>query len=156
MFFCHLDIRFSDCHILRLLYILADNMDNINKNDYKSGVSVLFLTETYYPSVGGTPTQTLALAKDLTRNGVRVTVITRRFRAELPRFEYMEGVQVYRTAPFGNGAAKKWLMLFTVLPLMLRLRHHFDVIYVPGFRVLGMLAVVFAALFRKKNNISCG
>ncbi len=121
--------------------------------------SVCVFIESYYPQVGGTTTHARLLARDLSRQGLAHLVITRRLTSEVPREEQVDGIRVIRVGPVGHGSLKKWGMLFTALPALFKYRCDFDLIYVPGFRVLGVLAVLFARCFRKRcvlRGVSCG
>ncbi|MBN1669739.1 MAG: glycosyltransferase family 4 protein [Kiritimatiellae bacterium] len=118
-----------------------------------------FLLESYYPRVGGTPTQARLLGEDLAQRGHQVLVITRRWAAEHAREETLNGVTVRRVGPVGYGQFKKWGMLLTCLPALIARRDRYDVIYVAGLRVLGIAAVAVARCFGKKTvlrTVSCG
>lgn len=120
---------------------------------------ICILIEAYFPLVGGTPVHARLLARDLKARGHEVLFITRKHDADLPSVEPIDGCQVHRVGPVGHGAMKKWQMLFSSIPALWRRRHDYDLIYVPGFRVIGVSAVVFAKLFRKHcvlRGVSCG
>ena len=121
--------------------------------------AVCVFIECYYPQLGGTTTHARLLARDLSRRGMPHFVITRQLTPDTPRLEQVDGLRVVRVKPTGEGSIKKWGMLLYSLPALFRNRRDFDIIYVPGFRVIGMLAVVFAWMFRKKcvlRGVSCG
>jgi glycosyltransferase involved in cell wall biosynthesis len=56
---------------------------------------------------------------------------------------------VYRLAPVGSGQLKKWGLLLSSLPTLIRLRDQYDLIFVSGYRIIGLAAVVVGKLFRK-------
>jgi glycosyltransferase involved in cell wall biosynthesis len=121
--------------------------------------AVCVFIECYYPQLGGTTTHARLLARDLSERGMPHFVITRQLTSDTPKQDQVDGLRVVRVRPTGEGSIKKWGMLLYSLPVLFRNRRDFDVIYVPGFRVIGMLAVVFAWLFRKKcvlRGVSCG
>ncbi len=135
-------------------------MQDTGKIDFvPSCPRVCMFSESYYPQTGGTPTQALALAEGLTRAGFPPLVITRRFEEDVAKSDIYDGVRVFRVGPVGDGAGKKWGMLFTSLPLLVRLRREYDILFVPGFRVIGLVAIFVAWLFGKKcvfRAVSCG
>ena len=107
------------------------------------------LTETYYPVVGGGESQARAMAADLGARGLGVIVITRRSSRALPPVEHFEGSTIYRVRPAGRGGSKRWAMLLTALPALLAHAGKYDVIYVSGFKALGVSAVLASKLLRK-------
>jgi glycosyltransferase involved in cell wall biosynthesis len=111
---------------------------------------ICLLTETYYPVVGGGESQARALAEDLVAHGFRVMVVTRRSSPELSQVETIGGVVVYRTPPTGGGPLKRWIMIFTCLVVLLSRRQQYDLIYVSGYKALGLTAVMVAKLLRKR------
>ena len=111
---------------------------------------ICLLTETYYPVVGGGETQARVLAEDLVTHGFNVIVVTRRSSEELSRVDQVGGVTVCRTSPVGGGHLKRWTMVFTCLPVLLKRRRQYDVIYVSGFKALGLTAVLVSRLLRKR------
>lgn len=111
---------------------------------------VCLLTETYHPVVGGGETQARALAEGLAAQGYGVLVITRRSDDALPRQEQIGPVAVYRVPPAGPSHLKKWGLLLTSGPPLLRHRRQYDVLFVSGFRVVGVTAVLAGKLFGKR------
>ena len=121
--------------------------------------AVCVLIESYYPQLGGTTTHARLLARDLSAKGMSHFVVTRRLSPDTPWQSELDGIRIVRVGPTGHGSLKKWGMLLRCIPVLFKNRHQFDLIYVPGFRVLGISAVVFAAIFRKKcvlRGVSCG
>jgi glycosyltransferase involved in cell wall biosynthesis len=110
---------------------------------------ICLLTETYYPVVGGGETQARVLAEDLVARGFKVTVVTRRSSKALSKLEQIGGVTVCRTSPVGGGHLKRWAMVFTCLPVLLIRSRQYDLIYVSGFKALGLTAVMVSRLLRK-------
>ena len=107
---------------------------------------ICLLTETYYPVVGGGETQARVLAEDLVGQGFKVLVVTRRSDYALKQLEQVGGVTVCRTPPSSGGQFKRWGMVFTCLPVLFRRRREYDVIYVSGFKALGLTAVMVSRL----------
>jgi glycosyltransferase involved in cell wall biosynthesis len=112
-------------------------------------VKICIFTETYYPVVGGGETQAHLLAEGLITNGHSVIVLTRRSDAALRQHENYGDVSVYRLAPVGRGQLKKWGLLLSSLPALVRLRDQYDLIFVSGYRIIGLTAVLIGKLFRK-------
>ena len=112
-------------------------------------MKICIFTETYYPVVGGGETQARLLAEGLISNGHSVMVLTRRSDTSLRPHENYGAVSVYRLAPAGSGQMKKWGLLLSSLPALVRLRDQYDLIFVSGFRIIGLTAVLVGKLFRK-------
>jgi glycosyltransferase involved in cell wall biosynthesis len=112
-------------------------------------VKICIFTETYYPVVGGGETQARLLAEGLITNGHSVIVLTRRSDAALRQDENYGAVSVYRLAPVGSGQFKKWGLLLSSLPALVRLRDRYDLIFVSGYRIIGLTALLAGKLFRK-------
>ena len=112
-------------------------------------MKICIFTETYYPVVGGGETQACLLAEGLITNGHSVIVLTRRSDAALRQHENYGDVSVYRLAPVGSGQFKKWGLLLSSLPALVRLRDRYDLIFVSGYRIIGLTALLAGKLFRK-------
>jgi glycosyltransferase involved in cell wall biosynthesis len=111
---------------------------------------VCILTETYYPVVGGGETQARMLARDLPDFGIVTFVLTRRSDIAYKAVEQVDGVTVFRLPPAGSWHFKKWGLLLTAPPRLLRSRRQYDLLFVSGFRILGLAAVISAKLLGKK------
>jgi glycosyltransferase involved in cell wall biosynthesis len=107
------------------------------------------LTETFHPVTGGGETQARALAEGLTAAGVAVHLVTRRSDPAFAPREKIGGVGVRRVAPAGRGHLRKWGLVLTAWVELVRLRQHYDVMLVCGFRVLGIPAML-VSLFSGK------
>ena len=112
-------------------------------------MKICILTETYYPVVGGGETQARLLAEGLIANGHSVIVLTRRSDAAQKEHENYGKVSVYRLAPVGSGQLKKWGLLLSSLPALIRLHNQYDLIFVSGYRIIGLTAILIGKLFRK-------
>ena len=112
-------------------------------------MKICIFTETYYPVVGGGETQARLLAEGLITKGHSVIVLTRRSDAALRQHENYGDVNVYRLAPVGSGQFKKWGLLLSSLSALIRLRDQYDLIFVSGYRIIGLTAVLVGKLFRK-------
>lgn len=105
---------------------------------------VLLVLEYYYPNIGGVETLFKALAEDLVKKGVKVTVLTNKFRRDLPSKEVLEGVEIIRV-PFFNR------YIFTILGSIpawwLSLKH--DVIHTTSYNA--GIPAYFAGLFSRRK-----
>ena len=99
--------------------------------------------------MGGGETQARLLAEGLINNGHSVIILTRRSDAALRQNENYSDVSVYRLAPVGSGQLKKWGLLLSSLPALVRLRDRYDLIFVSGYRIIGFTAVLIGKWFRK-------
>ncbi len=110
---------------------------------------VCMLIESYSPIIGGMESQARTLAMGLQTLGVPLDILTRRAVAELPVRETLDGVAVHRIGPVGTRCGGRWGMAWTALPWLVRHRRRYDVVFVPGFRTLGVTAVLARALTGK-------
>ncbi len=99
--------------------------------------------------MGGGETQARLLAEGLITHGHSVIILTRRSSDALPQHENYGAVNVYRLAPVGSGQLKKWGLLFSGFTALIRLRDQYDLIFVSGYRIIGLTAVLVGKLFRK-------
>jgi len=113
-------------------------------------LKILILTETYHPVVGGGETQARLLAEELSGRGCQISILTRRSDASLATRERCGDVDVHRVGPAGRGQLKKWGLALTTLPALLRERRAYDLVFVSGFRILGLPAVCIARLLGKR------
>ena len=120
----------------------------INRQD--SLPRVCLLTETYYPLTGGGESQTRVLAASLRNRNFQVLIITRRCSDSWKEIDLVDGVSVYRIPPVGTGRFTRWFMLFWSLLALAKTRSQYDVVYVSGFKALGLSAVLAAKLLRKR------
>jgi glycosyltransferase involved in cell wall biosynthesis len=113
-------------------------------------LKICIFTETYYPVVGGGETQSKTMAENLAQRGFPVMLLTRRSHASFKRTEQYGEITVHRLPPVGNEHFKKWGLLFTSIPILIRYRRQYDLIFVSGFRVIGLTGVIVARLLGKK------
>jgi glycosyltransferase involved in cell wall biosynthesis len=110
---------------------------------------ICLLTETYYPVTGGGETQARVLAEALSAHGFTVFIIARRSSQSFKTIEDVCGVTVYRIPPVGMGGWKRWGMLVWSFFILTKMRKRYDILYVSGFKALGISAVLASRLFRK-------
>jgi glycosyltransferase involved in cell wall biosynthesis len=109
------------------------------------------LMESYFPVVGGMETAALNLSACLTKAGIPVFFITRKTSGDLPSTDTVEGLIVYRAPPALRNSRARWLLVLTCIPALIRHRKEYDIILVPGFRALGISAVIMGKLLGKKS-----
>jgi glycosyltransferase involved in cell wall biosynthesis len=105
---------------------------------------VLLITTHYHPVLGGVETHARHLARALRRRGRRVVVLTTLVDGQpRARIERLDGVAVVRTRPAsGRRRFTKWLFVPVAAATAIRLRRHFDVIFVPDLRGVGLAALL--------------
>ncbi|HET9907820.1 MAG TPA: glycosyltransferase family 4 protein [Anaerolineales bacterium] len=112
-------------------------------------MKICIFTETYYPVIGGGETQSRLLAEKLIDDGHSVIILTRRSDKALRKHEHYGELDVFRLAPVGSGQLKKWGLVLSSIPALIRLRDQYDLIFVSGYRIIGLTAVLIGKLFRK-------
>ena len=110
---------------------------------------ICVLLESYYPIIGGMESQALLLNKALSERGFQVLVVTRMSRSDLKAHEVIDGVDVNRIAPEGPGSFKRWLMVITSMYYLIKNVREYDLVFVSGFRSLGISSVLVSKIFRK-------
>jgi len=108
------------------------------------------LLESYFPVVGGMEAQARNLTEGLHAQNIPVMIVTRRVTPDLPPYEVVNGIHTYRVPPAIRSPRARWLMIFSALPTLIRLRKDYDIILVPGFRTLGITAILMGLIFKKK------
>ena len=112
---------------------------------------ICYLSESFYPVTGGTESQGRAFVEYFTRQQVEILVITGHVPIDSKREEILFGIRVLRIPPSGNKPGmKRWPMIVTSCIWLIKERRHFDIIFVDGFRTLGLSAAVVGKLFGKK------
>jgi glycosyltransferase involved in cell wall biosynthesis len=107
--------------------------------------SVLFLTESFHPVLGGGETHVRRLGRRLVESGDAVTVVTRRAGADWASHETLDdGIRVVRVPPTGPGRTGKYLMVPAALGAVRREAARHQVLVVRGTRVLGLPGLVAA------------
>lgn len=122
----------------------------LNPEPSSAPLRVCLYTDSYYPVVGGGEAHARLICAEFRRMGVPVFVVTGHKVASSPAFECVDDVPVYRVPPAGFPRLGKYLMLFSSFWLLVRMRREYDVIYVCGFRTLGMAAMKLALLLGKR------
>ncbi len=83
-------------------------------------MKILLILEYYYPHIGGIETLFKGLVEELTSSGHTVTIITNRFRSELPAREKHGSLTIYRY----NFINRYLFTLLALFPAITKARHH--------------------------------
>jgi glycosyltransferase involved in cell wall biosynthesis len=105
---------------------------------------VLFLSESFHPTLGGGEQHILRLSRRLQACGMPATVLTRRAEPSWPAEETLADVRVLRVPPPGPARSGKYKMVPSAMRALLRERGRYDVLVVRGTRVLGLPALLVA------------
>lgn len=109
----------------------------------RASAAVLLMTTHYHPVVGGVETHARDVARGLRERGRRVAVLTTRVDGhDGGRVARVDGVPVVRTRPaMSRRHVSKWLFLPIALVAAIRLSRHYDVIFCPDIRAIGIAAI---------------
>ena len=91
-------------------------------------MKILFILELYYPNIGGIEKLFKSLAEKLVEQGYEVTVITTRFRKDLPVREEINGVHIKRLR-----MSSRFLFTFFGVFSMLKEARHCDIIHTTSY-----------------------
>jgi glycosyltransferase involved in cell wall biosynthesis len=105
---------------------------------------VLFLTESFHPTLGGGETHILRLGRALAARGDAATVVTRRAEPGWPAEETLDGIRVLRVGSPGPALRGKYRMLPAAFREALRQAGRHDVVVVRATRVLGVPGLLAA------------
>ncbi len=111
---------------------------------------VCMVVERFYPQVGGSETQALNLSERLQRMGISLFVLTRRTLREMPSFEEIRGVKVYRVLPTGTGKPSLLLASLSFAYFLFKRRRDYDIIHCHGMGWAGPVSSLVGSLLRKK------
>ncbi|MDM8553190.1 glycosyltransferase family 4 protein [Desulfococcaceae bacterium HSG7] len=112
---------------------------------------VLMLTERYYPIWGGAENQLRQLTPHLIDLGCEVQIITRRWHAEMPKCEFIDGASVFRVGCNGKSSFKTVLFTVSLIWLMLRNAQKTDIIHSHGAVAMGVIGRMISTLRGTKN-----
>ena len=112
---------------------------------------VLMLTERYYPIWGGAENQLRQLTPHLIGLGCEVEIITRRWRAEMPKYEFIDGASVFRVGCHGKSSFKTVLFTVSLIWHLLRNKKKIDIIHSHGAVAMGVIGRIISILSGAKN-----
>jgi glycosyltransferase involved in cell wall biosynthesis len=111
---------------------------------------ILYLTESFHPVLGGGERHIREVASRLAASGFATTVVARRGEPSWPAEEVLDGMRVIRVPPSGPGRRGKYAMVPAALAVLRRERRRYDIVVVPGTRVLGLPALLLGRALRKR------
>lgn len=117
--------------------------------------SVLMIGQTFYPVLGGAEKQAFELSKALVKNGLKVSVITRRV-GDLPAREKLEGVEIERFPVTGSGLIDSLVFMARVFCHMVAHRAAYDVAHVHLASSHAAAAVLAGRLLGKRVVVKLG
>jgi len=117
--------------------------------------SVLMLSQTFYPALGGSEKQALEISAALAARGVKVTVLTRQ-PGGLPAAETLHGFEVRRLAVFGPRALDSALFMVKSFFWLLFNRKAYDAVHVHLASSPAVAAVLASRFTGKKTLVKLG
>jgi len=114
-------------------------------------MKIKMLTERYFPIWGGAENQLRQLLPYLSREGFHVEVITRRWRKEMQRTEYIDGTMVRRIGIPGEGLLPTILFVLMLGVYLIGKSPSIDVIHTHGAVAMAALGRFFAMITGKVN-----
>ena len=117
--------------------------------------SVVMLSQTFYPAMGGSEKQALELSRSLAGRGLRVTVLTRQ-PGGLPAEEDMGGVLVRRLPVFGPRAVDSALFMLKSFFWLLAHRSEYDAVHVHLASSPAVAAVLAGRLTGRRTVVKLG
>ena len=114
-------------------------------------MNILFIIRYFYPFIGGTEKQALALASHLVKKGVPVTIVTSRFEMEWPRSEFMEGVRIVRLCSPRVKVLGALVFLFCLAGYLVKHRRQFSHIHTFQISYTSSASIFLGHLLKKPS-----
>lgn len=121
-----------------------------NTTASSSSPRICLLTGSFYPVVGGGETHARLLCAEFRRRGTDVFVLTRHRIKTTPAYEVVDDIPVHRVPPSGVPRLGKYLMMLPAFVRLIRMRREYDLIYVCGLRILGIVGALAARVLGKR------
>jgi len=112
---------------------------------------VIMLTERYHPIWGGAENQLRQLIPRLVYHGCRVEVVTRRWKRNMSRYDFVDGIPVFRIGLPGYGTASTLLFVLSLICFLISKCRGADIIHSHGAVAMGVVGKVAATLNGNKN-----
>jgi len=109
----------------------------------------------FYPIIGGAESQALNLSKSLVKKNIKVSVVTIR-KKNLKKFEYVEGIPVFRIFSPRIRCIGKYIYLVTFFLYLVKTRNKYDIIHIHQGLSPAFAAVLAGKVLRKKTIIKIG
>jgi glycosyltransferase involved in cell wall biosynthesis len=114
-------------------------------------VNILFTIRYFYPFIGGTEKQALALAAQLVKKGVTVTIVTSRFESKWSQQEVMDGVKVIRLFSPRIKIAGALFFLASLTWYLIKKRNHYSQIHTFQIGYTSSLSILMGILLNKPS-----
>ncbi len=121
-----------------------------SQRSISSSPRVCLLISSFHPVVGGGETHARLLCAELRRRGIDVFVVTRRRIRTTAACEVIDDIPVHRVPPSGVPRFGKYLMMLPAFAALVRARRNYDLIYVCGLRILGLVGILAALCAGKR------
>jgi glycosyltransferase involved in cell wall biosynthesis len=114
-------------------------------------VNIIFIIRYFYPFIGGTEKQALALASHLVKKGMPVTIVTSRFEMSWPRSEYMEGLQIVRLCSPRIKVLGALIFLACLVGYLVKHRKHFSHIHTFQIGYTASVSILLGYFLKKPS-----
>jgi glycosyltransferase involved in cell wall biosynthesis len=114
-------------------------------------VNIFFIIRYFYPFIGGTEKQALALASHLVKKGIPVTIVTSRFESKWPRHELIDNVQVVRLFSPRIKVLGALIFLTSLLCYLIKHRNHYSLIHTFQIGYTSTLSILTGILLKKPS-----
>lgn len=114
-------------------------------------VNVIFTIRYFYPFVGGTERQALALASTLLKKGVSVTIVTSRFERQWPRCDSINGVTVKRLYSPRIKVVGAFVFLACLVVYIIQHRKQFSLIHTFQIGYTSSVSILLGMLLKKPS-----
>ncbi|MCB2216841.1 glycosyltransferase family 4 protein [Desulfofustis glycolicus] len=114
-------------------------------------MKILMVIERYLPIWGGAENQLQQLATRLSTAGCEISIVTRRFSADLSKEESLAGLSVRRVGVPGRGWISELLFIAGLAMFSFRKAGSFDIIHSHGALKMGAVVSFIALALRKKG-----
>jgi len=118
-------------------------------------ISVLMVSQTFHPVIGGSERQAFEISKSLAGRGIKVTVLTRQ-PGGLPAEETLDGVLVHRLSCPGSGVLNSAVFMVKIFFWMLAHRAEYQAVHVHLASSPAVAAAVAGRLTGRRTVIKLG
>jgi len=112
-------------------------------------MGILFVYRHFYPFVGGTEKQGLALASSLLKRGIFARVITSRFERSWPKRENIGGVEVIRLPNPKIKYLGACIFIFSLAWYLFRIRNSFSIIQTEQINYVNPFSILIGVILGK-------
>jgi len=112
-------------------------------------MDILFTIRYFYPFIGGTEKQALALASCLVKKGVKAKILTSHFEKKWSKCEFIDGVEVIRLFSPRIKVLGALIFLFCLAYYLVRNRKEFSLIHTYQIGYTSFLSILLGILLKK-------